>query len=304
MGLEWFCCRGKRKQKENKMKYDKLLKMTAVMVAIQVCMGGSAWAQAAEEKVEMGTDPRDFAPKFMPYYRTTELENGYKQQDLVMFGMLALTPKVALTYEIPIAQERDASDIDFGPGGPSTNEEKKETGLGDSNVRLLARLGSWAGGDWITGAQLDIPTSSSDYIGSNQLSLGPNLTYVTDLDFWPGPGAFFAMMNFYFFDVFETSDPNNPTQNSSDRSQYVGRYFFMLPLTNPDLGALGGLYLLPEVQPVYDFETDDFSLWIGPEFGKMISEGNIIYAKPGWGIDNTEGADREFTFEIGYRLFL
>ena len=36
--------------------------------------------------------------------------------------------------------------------------------------------------------------------------------------------------------------------------------------------------------------------------GKMISEGNIMYFKPGWGI-NPDPQDREFTFEIGYRYF-
>jgi len=65
------------------------------------------------------------------------------------------------------------------------------------------------------------------------------------------------------------------------------------------------IYLLPEMQPVYDFENSHFSFWIGPEIGKMLAPGRIIYAKPGWGVspDDTEG-DRKFTFEIGFRYFM
>ena len=46
----------------------------------------------------------------------------------------------------------------------------------------------------------------------------------------------------------------------------------------------------------------DFDLWIGPEFGKIVKDGFIVYAKPGWGID-PEPNDREFTFEVGMRIF-
>ena len=52
----------------------------------------------------------------------------------------------------------------------------------------------------------------------------------------------------------------------------------------PDLGAWAGLYLLPELQPVYDFENSEFSLWFAPEFGKVYEEGRIFYIKPGWDI--------------------
>jgi len=42
------------------------------------------------------------------------------------------------------------------------------------------------------------------------------------------------------------------------------------------------------------------SIWVGPEFGKILSEGNIVYVK--WGID-AEAGERELTFEIGWRFF-
>ena len=74
----------------------------------------SAQEQAQEgEPVQTGTDPRDFAPKFMPYYRYTDLENGLTQKDFVLFGMIAFTPTVAMTYELPIAQFRSVDETDL-----------------------------------------------------------------------------------------------------------------------------------------------------------------------------------------------
>ena len=58
---------------------------------------------------ETGTDPRDFAPKFMPYYRYTELENGLENQALTAFGLYAFTKKFAMTYEIPLGYKNDVS---------------------------------------------------------------------------------------------------------------------------------------------------------------------------------------------------
>ena len=88
------------------------------MMAVTVLLAGNIWAEKAsnEEAVqEAGTDPRDFAPKFMPYYKYTKLENDLEQQDFVAFGLLALKPNIALTYELFLAQERDFTDVDDAP---------------------------------------------------------------------------------------------------------------------------------------------------------------------------------------------
>jgi hypothetical protein len=266
-------------------------------------------AVAAAEAVEMGTDPRDFAPKFMPYYRYTELENDLKQHELVAFGLLAFTKKFAMTYEFPLAKEVDIKDTDFFkaglprspaggvvlPSGIPAEGDGEETGVGDGNVRFFYRLGSALGGDWLAGAQINLPTASDDLLGAEQLQLAPMLTWIYDLPFWPAPGSFFAGMNFYFFDVFGES-------SAEDVSQYVGRWFLMFPLTPPDKPVIGGMYLLPEFQPVYDFEQDHFSFWAAPEVGKMLSPGNIVYVKPGWGVSPDE-VDRKFTIEVGWRWF-
>jgi hypothetical protein len=178
------------------------------------------------------------------------------------------------------------------PNGVPGEGDCEETGLGDMNLRFMART-SWdfLGGDWLLQSELWFPTASDDVIGSELFRLAPGFTYVKDIGFWPAPGAFFALMNFYEFDVFGE-------QSRGHVNMYKGRWFFMLPL-HPS-----GIYALPEIQPIYDFQNDHFSLWIGPEIGKLLAPGRIVYAKPGFGIspDADEG-DREWSLEIGWRWF-
>jgi hypothetical protein len=118
------------------------------------------------------------------------------------------------------------------------------------------------------------------------------LTAIKDLSFWPAPGAFLAAMNFYAFDAWKDVGRGKVRQ-------YRGRWFLMFPL-HPS-----GIYALPEFQPIYDFEGEEFMFWIGPEFGKMLAPGQIVYAKPGWGIDAlANSGERDWTFELGFRWFL
>jgi hypothetical protein len=278
---------------------------------------GKGQADAAAEG-STGTDPRDFAPKFMPYYRYDELENGLEQNNIVAFGLYAFTTTFAMTYEIPLAVDRDISgtalrDPDTGvcsgtlpgggnpqlPNGLPAEGDCQETGVGDMNLRFMYRT-DWSalGADWLIGAQFDFPTATDPVLGSETFMVAPMVTPIWDLKFWPGPGAFAALMNFYFTDVFKDD-------GRADVSMYVGRWFFMLPLRAPGPGLFDGIYLLPEFQPIYDFENSEFSLWIAPEFGKILAPGVIAYAKPGFGVNPTTGSgERDFTFEIGIRYFM
>ena len=272
---------------------------------------------------ETGTDPRDFAPKFMPYYRYTELENGLENNTLTMFGLHAFTKKFAMTYEIPLSYKNDVADTPLndgtgrcttggnfipGPGLPpievppidipGVQGNCQETGVGDMNLRfMLATEQKLFGGDVMYALQIDLPTATQNFLGTEQTRLGPAFIWVKDIPAWPGPGAFAALMNFYFFDVETLSE-----KAVDDTSMYVGRWFVMLPLN-----AKHKIYMLPEFQPIYDFEQSHFSFWVGPEFGKMIGDDgkNVVYLKPGWGADPdfTQG-DRSFTFEIGWRYFM
>ena len=293
------------------------LKYSLPMVALLSLASMTFSLQAQEGQPQTGTDPRDFAPKFMPYYRYTELENGLEDNVLTLFGLYAFTPKFAMTYEIPLGMNRDVTgtalnngDGTCGPGAVPPGEGQPpiplpvagdcdRTGMGDMNLRFMYRSDhNWLGGDWLYGLQIDFPTATDEKLGSETLKLGPMFAYVKDLEAYPAPGAFAALMNFYFFDAYKDN-------SRDDTSMYVGRWFVMLPLRKPGPGLFDGIYALPEFQPIYDFENDHFSFWAGPEFGKMLGPGNIVYFKPGFGVDpDAAKGDREFTFEVGWRYFL
>jgi hypothetical protein len=269
----------------------------------------STSAQGSVSGDASGNDPRDFGTKFMPYYRYTELENGVEVNELTLFGFFAFNTRFGLTYELPVAKEIDYSELE--PDG-------NVTGMGDLGLRFFLRPKQWEFAymddkknfSLIPLVEFTLPTATDDLLGGETLVVSPGFVLVFDLPFDKPPLglAFIAMMNFYDFDAFKDND-------RPDVSRYRGRWFYQQPLSKPafvnnpndksfHIFDLSGLYLMPELQPVYDFEEDEFSLWVSPEIGKVLREGTIIYAKPGWGVDNNEDGDREFTFEIGFRYFL
>jgi hypothetical protein len=241
-----------------------------------------------------GTDPRVFNNKWMPYYRYTELENGLTQQDLTAFGTFGFSPRVGMFYELPLAQYRDFSDI---PGvAPGTDA----IGLGDMDLKFLWRpeplefsygKEGKKSASVLLGTDFLLPTATDDALGGDSLLFAPIVAFVFDMPLH----GFVAVLNLYFFDVYKKD-------STPETSRYVGKWFYMQPLTKPG-PWWGGLFLLPEFQPIYDFKTSDFSAWIGVELGKMLAPGRILYIKPGWGIDNSEPTDRKSTFEVGFRWF-
>lgn len=291
-----------------------------------------------------GTDPRDFSSKFMPYYRYMELENGVEVNMSTVFGMHAFNPRFAMTYEWAVAMETDYSDVDefkqFKQGIPQDGDlphigpdpgrggglpfadlledDGDVTGVGDLNLRFFLRPEQWEWRFWggeksasvMPVLEATFPTATEDLLGDESMILSPGVTYVTDMPFESPPLGlgFLALMNFYDFDIFKDN-------SRSHTSRFRGRWFWMQPLSMPAFMKdpndadyhffdLSGLYLLTEAQPVYDFRESDFSFWVGPELGKIVKEGTIFYIKPGWGIDNDNPGDREFTFEVGVRYNL
>ena len=248
----------------------------------------------AVQENQTGTDPRDFSLKWMPFYRSTDLKNGLKQQDLTAFGTVPFSRRLGMFFEIPIAQYRDFSNV---PGFPAGTDA---IGIGDIDLKFLYNpeaLGFTYGkdgkmsGSILIGTDFVLPTATDDALAGDALLFAPIVGVVLDMPFH----GFFAALNLYFFDVYKK-------QSAPDTSRYVGRWFYMQPLTPPG-PWWGGLYVMPEFQPVYDFETKDFSAWLGLELGKMLAPGKIAYIKPGWGIENSELVDRDNTFEVGFRWF-
>jgi len=279
-------------------------------------------------KDDTGTDPRDFSSKFMPYFLYTKLENDLTVKQMNLFGMYAFTTRFAMTYDLPIAKEIDYSDVPafqsmsggIGPGSgfgevPSggvpfddLDPDGDVVAMGDLNLRFFFRppelewsfddgnsMGKKKGISLMPLVEMTFPTATEDVLGGESFILSPGFVVVTDIPGDPPFGlGFFAMMNFFDFDVFKDDSRESTTR-------YRGRWFWMQPLRKPGPGMFDGLYILTEFQPVYDFMESDFSFWIGPEFGKAMEWG-AIYAKPGWGIDNGPN-DRDFTFEVGFRYF-
>lgn len=235
-----------------------------------------------------GTDPRDFSDKFMPYHLYMELENGLELQETHLFGLKSITPKFAFTYDLPVVKN-----LSFDRSDSGLPADIEETGIGDLNLRIFATVGKekFLGQSWLIGAEFNLPTNTNDALGSDLLTGGPIIVNIYDATFLPMPGAFLAMMHITNFDIYGNDD-------EGDVSLYKGRWFFMTPLNEKHK-----IYSLVEMQPIYDFEEEEFSFWIGTEFGKMLSWGPV-YAKPGWGIDNGSDGDRDFTFEIGLRYFM
>jgi len=291
----------------------------------------AAASLGAGEDDSTGTDPRAFGTKFMPYYRHTKLKNDLEIDALVLFGLVRLDDELAITYEVPVAKQMDYSSVDAfksggglppgdgsgssGGGVPSGDLESDgdSTGVGDSILRLMGKNADWrfespftdgGSGEVMWLFETTVPTATDDALGGEALIASPGFAIVADM---PAEGSFVALMNFYDFDVWKDD-------GRDDVRRFRGRWFYMHPLTPPafmaeqnpeipDLGWLAGLYVLPEFQPVYDFESNEFSFWIGPEIGKVYDEGKIFYIKPGFGVDVDEDSERETTFEMGWRYF-
>ncbi len=248
--------------------------------------------QKAADQDATGNDPRVFIDQWTPFYRATELENGLTQQDLTAFGSFRFNDRNGMFYEVPLAQYRDFSDISgVAPGTDAI-------GMGDIDIKFIWRPeatewtfgeGGNKSGSVLFGTDFVFPTATDDALKGNALLFAPILGFVWDMPLH----GFVAMLNLYFVDVYKE-------HGTPDTSRYVGRWFYMQPLSRPG-PWYGGLYLMPEFQPIYDFETNEYSSWLGLEFGKLFAPGRIGYIKPGWGLEKSEPTDRDNTFEVGFR---
>ena len=186
------------------------------------------------------------------------------------------------------------------PGFPA-GADSEAIGIGDIDLKFLIRPKALdfrygkegkKSGSVLFGTVFLLPTATDDALAGDAFLFAPIVAVVLDMPLH----GFIAALNLYYFDVYKKD-------SAPETSRYVGKWFYMQPLTPPGRWW-GGLFLLPEFQPIYDFETDNFSLWLGLEFGKMLAPGRIAYVKPGWGVDNSEPIDRKSTFEVGFRRFI
>jgi hypothetical protein len=263
-------------------------------LAVSSALAGEVPAKKVTQEDDTGTNPAGFANKFTPYYTYTELENGLEVQQLMLSGSIAFNKDVQMTYDLPMGQQ-----IDYSGLAPPGNTTPTVNGMGDLVLRILVKPPSmqFKGSSHIFGMETTFPTATDSALGGDTTIMTPMYVYVKDVQI-TGPG-FIALANLYDFDLFKSAGQKRV-------SRYRGRYFAMIPLARPGPNLLDGLYLLPEMQAVYDFERDNnkFSLWFAPEFGKLLSKKLVVYAKPGWGIVKHDPTDRDFTFELGFRYFM
>jgi hypothetical protein len=151
--------------------------------------------------------------------------------------------------------------------------------------------------------EFSMPTATKDVLGGESFIVSPAIVAVFDAPFdsLPFSLGFFAMMNFYDFHAWKD-------ESRGGTSRWRGRWFWMQPLSKPtpefSLFDTSGLYVMTELQPVYDFKQDHFSFWVGPEIGKVVKPGLVFYAKPGIAVDPSKSkGDRQWTFEAGFRYF-
>jgi hypothetical protein len=264
-------------------------------LTVSSAVAGEVPATKVTQEDSTGTNPAGFANKFTPYYTYTELENGLEVQQLVLSGFIAFNKDVGMTYDLPMGEQIDFS----GLAPPGNAAPTVVNGMGDLILRILAKPSSMQFKDssHIFGMETTFPTANDPVLGGDTTIMSPMYVYVKDVQI-TGPG-FIALINLYDFDLFKSVGQQSV-------SRYRGRWFAMIPLARPGPNLLDGLYLLPEVQPVYDFERDDnkFSLWIAPELGKLLSKKLVVYLKPGWGTVKDDPTDRDFTFELGFRYFI
>lgn len=257
-------------------------------------VAGEIPATKVTQEDNTGTNPTGFANKFTPYYTYTELENGLEVQQLMLSGSIAFNKDVQMTYDLPMGQQTDFSGL-----APPANAAPTVNGMGDLVLRFLAKPPTMQskGSSHIFGMETTFPTANDPALGGVATIMSPMHVYVKDVQI-TGPG-FIALVSLYDFDLFKSAGQESV-------SRYRGRWFAMIPLAKPGPDFLDGWYLLPEVQPVYDFKRDNnkFSLWIAPELGKLLSKKLVTYFKPGWGAIKDDPTDRDFTFELGFRYFM
>ncbi len=303
----------------------RLILLLAFVFAGTLVSGSPLDAQQAEAEAEVevadnGTNPGALGFKFMPYSRSTELDNGVKDVDmLALFSMVPLpfiSPFTAVVFEWPVLKYRDYSSVLEGtdpeeiggppnfpaglPPGIDTQRLARGdlTGWGDFRIRLIQGLHMFEGINTLlmVGGDVILPFASDLGLSSGKYQVAPMIVTVTNFS----PTSFMAILHFYFMDVGDSA--HEGSDQMGEIGFYLARIFFQKAWPS------SGYYLLPEIQFIYDSKVADdvssTSLWFGPEVGKSWKSGTTAmtaYLKPGFGISADPG-ERKWSVEMGMRF--
>jgi hypothetical protein len=245
--------------------------------------------QGGDGGVKTGNKPSTFNYRINPYVRYNKLENGAEIMDYSVFLMMPVKwfglLEGAFVYEGPVVRDQDLTDIGGG----------KDTGYADPVIRAPMIFKPFQTGkfNWIPVfiQEFTLPFGKEELTGDT-LVMSPGGGFVISSN----PRWFLAAIQFYDFDISKSS-------GAEDVNRIRMRYFLQY-MASPK----HRIYVMPEFQASFDFETDENSFWIAPEFGKVIrpiqgsSAGFVVYAKPGFGIGNKSNSfEREWSMEVGVR---
>ncbi len=267
------------------------------LLSCSVVLFGTAEASAEDEVksgVKTGNDPRDFSHKIIPYYRYDD-RDGVDQHNAYLFFMIPFTfpgtdVPSAVTFESPLYRWNE---FDVGPD---------ESGLADWTFRLIMKpfntpfIGNTRASH-IFFLEATVPSGATGVTG-DQTILSPGYGPIIS----NSPNWFFAPIFFYDFAI-------NNDSAAPDVDRLRARIFFQYAWKN-------GVYVLPELQLVYDFNADEFTGNFLPEIGYVYDKppqladgyrpsappGKAIYIKGGPGFSNDDPGDLDWRLEIGHRF--
>ncbi len=278
---------------ELKSKRRALSALTITLVCALATMttanSASAQDQADDGGVKTGNKPSTFNWRVNPYVRHNSFENDAEVTDYSVFLMAPVKWfgkfDGAFVYEGPVSRDQDFTDI----GGT------QDTGFADPVIRTPMifkpfQLGKF---NWIPVLipEMTLPWGSEE-LTQDTLIMSAGGGFVISSN----PRWFLAAIQFYDFDLSKSSG-----RDDVDR---IRMRYFLQYMVSPK----HRIYVMPEFQATFDFESDEDSFWIGPEIGKVISPiqgsnaGFVVYAKPGFGINNKSNSlEREWSIEVGVR---
>ncbi len=276
----------------------KLFKKTSLTLLVAIAVFSSmvtlpslhaAEVKATDSSDKTGTNPINFtfdARLYNEYQWLNTAGDGW--QNLTTFEFRV--PFAGGKWQFRTRLRSAALEADLNDDGI---DDVDEWGFGDMDFRILTvpYLDMSRKMAIATGLEVFLPTASEDALGSNALSLGPQVFAV----FFKPFGGFFDLIAPAYqhkISVYEESGVNNVHQGLID-------LFLLKTFGNKKQWAL----INP--QAIIDYENDREFMLVEAEVGTMLDDildikGHSVYMRPSVGIGNDRPYD--FSLEAGYKI--
>jgi hypothetical protein len=251
----------------------------------------SAYAQeeAAIKADKTGTNPVNFTNDFRLYNEYIWLNtrgDGYQNVTTMQYR----TPFADGKWQFQAKIRSVGIKADINDDG---RDDVDEWGFGDTDLRFLTvpYLNMKKKRALAMGLEVFLPTASEEVLGSERVSLGPQIFAVKFLPFGI-PGTLIAPAYQHKFSVYEQSDND---------SQQLGLLDLFILWSSPSKQY----WALLDPQGVIDYENDIEFGQVDAEAGMMLdkvlgTQGHSIYVRPSIGF----GRDRlsDGSIEVGYKI--